>query len=167
MAAWGFTQVVSEDRWPDDWAAMVAGVDCPMCRAIGQGDNHFGLVVVEGRFAEVHLQRRTRLPGYCVVIWNHEHVAEPSDLAPDRAAGYWQEVMEVGRVVRAVFTPVKLNYFTLGNTVPHLHTHVLPRYQNDPAPGRPIHWGSITSEEPVPEDLLRSQAATLRQLITP
>jgi diadenosine tetraphosphate (Ap4A) HIT family hydrolase len=152
---------------PDDWAAMVAGVDCPMCRAIGQGDDHFGLVVVEGRFAEVHLRRRTRLPGYCVVIWNHEHVAEPSDLEPDRAAGYWQEVMEVGRAVRAVFTLVKLNYFTLGNTVPHLHTHVLPRYQNDPAPGGPIHWGSIASEEPVPEDLLRSQAATLLQLITP
>jgi hypothetical protein len=28
---------------------------------------------------------------------------------------------------------MKLNYFTLGNTVPHLHTHVLPRYQDDPA----------------------------------
>jgi hypothetical protein len=65
VAAGGFTQVVSADRWPDDWAAMVAGVDCSMCRALGHGENHFGLVVVEGRFAEVHLQRRTRIPGYC------------------------------------------------------------------------------------------------------
>jgi diadenosine tetraphosphate (Ap4A) HIT family hydrolase len=31
-----------------------------------------------------------------------------------------------------------MNYETLGNTVPHLHTHLLPRFEVDPAPGRPF-----------------------------
>jgi len=33
---------------------------------------------------------------------------------------------------------VKLNYETLGNALPHLHTHVMPRYADDPKPGWPF-----------------------------
>jgi diadenosine tetraphosphate (Ap4A) HIT family hydrolase len=68
--------------------------------------------------------------------------------------------------VRAEFDPVKLNYLTLGNTVPHLHTHVVPRYRDDPAPGGPIEWMQIVSADPVPDDELQRQAAALRVLLT-
>jgi hypothetical protein len=36
------------------------------------------------------------------------------------------------------YRPVKLNLQMLGNAVPHLHTHLLPRFAADPAPGRPL-----------------------------
>ena len=100
------------------------------------------------------------------MVWRHGHVAEPTDLDPRQACGYWQEVLAAGRAVRAQFDPVKLNYMTLGNTVPHLHTHVVPRYQDDPAPGGPIDWAQIFSPDPVPEAELRRQAAGLRVLLT-
>jgi diadenosine tetraphosphate (Ap4A) HIT family hydrolase len=48
-----------------------------------------------------------------------------------------------GRAVQARFKPVKLNYMTPGNTVPHVHAHVLPRYQDDSAPGGPVAWEAI------------------------
>ncbi len=137
-----------------------------MCAALGNGDNDFWVEVHTGEFAEVHLERRTRLPGYCIVVWRHGHIAEPADLEPGQACGYWQEVLAVGRSVRALFDPVKLNYLTLGNTVPHLHTHVLPRYRDDPAPGGPIAWEQIFSPEPVPEPGLHRQAADLRTLLS-
>jgi diadenosine tetraphosphate (Ap4A) HIT family hydrolase len=54
---------------------------------------------------------------------------------------------------------------TLGNTVPHLHTHVLPRYPDDPAPGGPIAWEAIFAAAPVPEAELHRQAADLRRLL--
>jgi diadenosine tetraphosphate (Ap4A) HIT family hydrolase len=38
---------------------------------------------------------------------------------------------------------------TLGNTVPHLHAHVLPRYQDDSAPGGPIAWEAGLAETSV------------------
>src|SRR5262245_10560289 len=101
--------------WPADWTERVAGKGCPMCAAVGNGDNDFWVEVCAGRFAEVHLERRTRLPGYCIVMWRHEHIAEPADLDPERACGYWQEVLAVGRAVRSMFDPVKVNYLTLGN----------------------------------------------------
>ena len=136
-----------------------------MCAALGKGDNDFGVSVFTGEVAEVRLERRSRLPGYCVVVWRHGHVAEPGDLAPVQASRYWAEVLEAGRAVQARFTPVKLNYLTLGNTVPHLHTHVLPRYQDDPAPGGPIAWEAIFTADPVPEPELHRQAADLRALL--
>ena len=156
---------MAERGWPDDWAERKAGKDCPMCAALGKGDNDFGVSVFTGEVTEVRLERRSRLPGYCVVVWRHGHVAEPGDLAPVQASRYWAEVLAVGRAVQARFTPVKLNYLTLGNTVPHLHTHVLPRYQDDPAPGGPIAWEAIFAADPVPEPELRRQAADLRALL--
>ena len=62
-------------------------------------------------------------------------------------------------------SPVKMNYMTLGNTVPHLHTHVVPRYQGDPAPGGPIAWQDIFSPDPVPDADLHRQASDLRALL--
>lgn len=154
---------MAEGRWPDDWADRVQGKDCALCASIGEGDNDFSVTVGQREFVEVRLERRSRLPGYCVVVWKLGHVAEPSDLDAAAAAGYWLDVVRVGRAVREVFAPVKLNYLTLGNTVPHLHTHVLPRYFDDPAPGGPIPWEAIFSEAPVPEPDLRRQAEALRR----
>jgi diadenosine tetraphosphate (Ap4A) HIT family hydrolase len=156
---------MADQRWPGDWVDRMAGRDCPMCGAIGKGDNDFWVSVFDGEFAEVHLERRSRLPGYCIVVWKHEHVAEPTDLEPEAAAGYWREVLETGRAVSVRFRPVKLNYLTLGNTVPHLHTHVLPRYLDDPAPGGPLPWEAVFSTDPVPDGELHNQAADLRSLL--
>ena len=156
---------MADRGWGEDWAERMAGQGCPMCAAVGRGDNDWWMAVYAGEFADVYLERRSRLPGYCIVVWRHGHVAEPTDLDPRRAAGYWLEVLAAGRAIRERFDPVKLNYLTLGNTVPHLHTHVLPRYPGDPAPGGPIAWQEIFSDDPVPEAELHLQAADLRILL--
>lgn len=137
-----------------------------MCRALGKGDNDSWVHVLTGDVAEVFLERRSRLPGYCIVAWRHEHIAEPAELDPDEACQYWHEVLAVGRAVQVQFQPIKINYMTLGNTVPHLHTHVVPRYPNDPAPGGPIAWEDIFSPDRIPESDLHAQAARLRDLLS-
>ena len=141
------------------------GVGCPLCGALGGGDNDYSVAVFTGDVAEVRLERRSRLPGYCIVVWRLGHVAEPDDLDPGQASRYWAEVVAAGRAVRAQFAPVKMNYMTLGNTVPHLHTHVVPRYHGDPAPGGPIAWQDIFASGPVPDADLRRQASDLRALL--
>jgi diadenosine tetraphosphate (Ap4A) HIT family hydrolase len=156
---------MTERAWPADWADRMTGKGCPLCGVLGRGDDDFTVAVFVGRVAEVRLERRTRLPGYCIVMWRLGHVAEPTDLDPELVSSYWGEVMAAGAAVRARFNPVKMNYMTLGNTVPHLHTHVLPRYGDDPAPGGPISWEAIFSPEPVPEADLHQQAADLRALL--
>jgi diadenosine tetraphosphate (Ap4A) HIT family hydrolase len=76
-----------------------------------------------------------RHPGYTVAVWKGRHVAEPTELAADEIAAYWREVMAIGRAIETVFEPAKMNYETLGNNVPHPHTHIVPRsWVDDPAP---------------------------------
>ena len=55
-----------------------------------------------------------------------------------------REVLRVGRAPEAVLEPVKLNCDLLGNAVPHLHTHVVPRYADDPRPGGPFRSPHLT-----------------------
>jgi len=147
--------------WPPDWSERIRGQGCLLCASVGIAENH----VIDLPFSEVRLEPRSRLHGYCIVVWRHGHVAEPTELGTDQAAGYWRDVLDVGRAIQARFQPMKLNFLTLGNWVPHLHTHVLPRYIDDPAPGGPIAWEAIFSDKPIDPDVLKEQAATLRALL--
>jgi diadenosine tetraphosphate (Ap4A) HIT family hydrolase len=75
-------------------------------------------------------------PGFCRVIWRR-HVAEMSDLAPDHAHHALDILLATERAVRRTVQPDKINLASLGNLVPHLHWHVIPRWQDDshfPAP---------------------------------
>ena len=49
--------------WPDDWEDRKAGRDCPMCATTGRGDNDHTVSVAELPYADVGLERRSRLPG--------------------------------------------------------------------------------------------------------
>jgi diadenosine tetraphosphate (Ap4A) HIT family hydrolase len=133
---------------------------------MGLGDNDHTVAVAELAFSEVGLERRSRLPGYCVVIWKLGHVAEPTQLEPEAAAGYWADVVAVARSIESEFGPMKINLLTLGNWVPHLHTHVVPRYHDDPAPGGPIAWESMFRDQPQDPAVLARQAALLRRRLS-
>jgi diadenosine tetraphosphate (Ap4A) HIT family hydrolase len=52
------------------------------------------------------------------------------------------EMSEVAHAVSRAFEPVKLNLEALGNTVPHLHWHIVPRYSDDPRGFAPI-WENL------------------------
>ena len=134
-------------------------------RVAGLGDNDHTVTIAELGHTEVRLERRSRLPGYCIVVWRHGHVAEPTQLPSEAVAGYWSDVTTVARVVEGLYQPVKMNLLTLGNWVPHLHTHVVPRYNDDPAPGGPIAWEAIFTESPNDPGQLRRQAAAIRDAL--
>ena len=75
-------------------------------------------------------------PGFCRVIWR-AHVREMSDLAQDERLLLNDAVYRVEEAVREVMAPLKVNVASLGNVVPHLHWHIIPRYADDahfPAP---------------------------------
>src|SRR5207249_1645056 len=67
-----------------------------------------------------------------------QHFGEPFDLPPSAGRGFWNDVMLVAKCVAELFSPVKMNYELHGNTVPHLHVHIYPRYRDDPYVGGPI-----------------------------
>ena len=89
-----------------------------------------GELIWQGDECRVILVNDPDLPGFCRVIWNH-HVAEMSDLTYGEREHLMTLVFAVEEAIRHVMHPDKVNLATLGNMVPHIHWHVIPRYKND------------------------------------
>jgi diadenosine tetraphosphate (Ap4A) HIT family hydrolase len=92
-------------------------------------------VVANEKFAVI-LADDANYPGFARVIWN-EHVREMSDLADEDRLLVNDAVWKLEQAVREVMQPLKVNVASLGNVVPHLHWHVIPRFADDahfPAP---------------------------------
>jgi diadenosine tetraphosphate (Ap4A) HIT family hydrolase len=69
-------------------------------------------------------------PGFCRVILN-EHVKEMTDLPVPRQGRLMTVLLTVEATVREALHPDKINLASLGNMVPHLHWHVIPRFADD------------------------------------
>jgi diadenosine tetraphosphate (Ap4A) HIT family hydrolase len=109
-----------------------------MCEQGRPEETEYGTRIFGGDVSDAYLQKAGIQRGYTISIWRGRHVAEPTELSEDEASAYWLEVLRVGRALEAQLQPVKLNYDLLGNSLPHLHTHVIPRYADDPRPGWPF-----------------------------
>jgi diadenosine tetraphosphate (Ap4A) HIT family hydrolase len=56
----------------------------------------------------------------------------------DAARLLFDEMRLVAEAIAAVVKPWKMNYECLGNSEPHVHWHLLPRYENDDQRRGPI-----------------------------
>lgn len=110
-----------------------------MCRhGVRSESDQYGVRFYAGEYADAYLQRADVQRGYSLVIWHGRHVVEPTELSDEEASGYWRDVLNAARLLMEQFKPLKMNYETLGNGTPHLHTHLVPRYWVDPNPGQPF-----------------------------
>jgi diadenosine tetraphosphate (Ap4A) HIT family hydrolase len=151
-------------EWPDEFYELRRGLGCPMCEQGRPEETEYGARIFAGEALDAYLQKAAVQRGYAVVVWRGRHVAEPTELSPDEAAAYWNELLRVGRALEQHFEPVKMNYETLGNSLPHLHTHVMPRYADDPKPGWPFPYPE-EQPEPHPEEEFRKDVEALRALL--
>jgi diadenosine tetraphosphate (Ap4A) HIT family hydrolase len=81
-----------------------------------------------------------------------------------RRTGFWLETLRAGAAIEGHLRPVKLNYLTLGNALPHLHTHIVPRYAEDPVPGRPFPFDFLDTGRQ-PEERLQADVLALRAMV--
>ncbi|WP_343622000.1 HIT family protein [Roseateles puraquae] len=107
---------------------------CPLCATDG------GLVVARApKFRVVRVvdgDEARRFPAFYRLIWA-THVAEFSDLSVTDRHACMEAVTGIERVLRSLLSPTKVNLASLGNVVPHLHWHVIARFEGDshfPAP---------------------------------
>ncbi len=125
------------------WDALLRGEDCPACAEIATGTTDEGFIVARLQLSQLRLMRNQFVPGYSVLVCTR-HVPEPHHLSPDEQTLFFQDLVRASRGLERAYAPVKMNINLLGNLVPHLHAHLLPRYYGDPAPGRPIDPGVQT-----------------------
>ena len=121
------------------WDALVRGDGCPLCQAIATDvvADEYGHTVADLEFGRLRLSRNQYVKGYCVLICQR-HVCEPHELTKDERTRFFEDIVRSAQALERVFRPDKMNYQLLGNSIPHLHCHLVPRYYGDPAPGQPI-----------------------------
>ena len=111
-------------------------------------------------------------PAFYRVVWT-DHVAEFSDLDASDRGLCMAAVNAVEQALRAQLQPTKINLAALGNVVPHLHWHVIARFDWDshfPAPvwAEPKRPGDRDRQDAVHARLERVEqdmAARLAQLV--
>jgi diadenosine tetraphosphate (Ap4A) HIT family hydrolase len=151
-------------EWPQRFYDLKRGEGCPICAEGRPEETAHGLRIFAGELTDAYLSRGGVQRGLTHVYWRGRHVVEPTELSEEEAATFWRELLIVGRALERALEPVKLNYNVLGNSVPHLHVHVIPRYAEDPRP----EWPFPFPEEPpppFPDAELRALADVIRKHI--
>lgn len=98
---------------------------CPLCSPVNETR------LWSDAFCRVIWVDDAAYPGFCRVILN-AHVKEMTDLQPAERRRLMEVVFAVEAAVREVVRPDKINLASLGNMVPHVHWHVIPRWVDDP-----------------------------------
>jgi len=127
---------------------------CSLCADDG------GTVVLRDDLLRVVLVDEADLPGFVRVIVN-AHVKEMSDLDAAARGRLMQVVFAAEEAAREVFAPLKMNLASLGNMVPHVHWHVVPRFADDAFYPQAI-WG--TRQRDTRPDVLAARRALLPAL---
>ena len=138
-----------------EWKALCSGEACPICLS----GKPFGIV------AELSATYLTSSPdssmrGYCCLVLKR-HAVELYQLGADEACLLMRDLQRVSEAVQQITGAVKLNYEIHGNTIPHLHVHLFPRYKGDPFEDGPIN-PRLIRESPYEEGEFESFRRTLQ-----
>jgi diadenosine tetraphosphate (Ap4A) HIT family hydrolase len=128
---------MSSWRDPERWTNWVRGEDCPICRSITTD-----AAVAELEVSRLMMSADAPMRGYAWLPFRR-HVIELHELTEPEGAAFMRDIQQVSRAITAATGAVKLNYEIHGNTVPHLHLHLFPRYVGDPFEGGPINPRAI------------------------
>jgi diadenosine tetraphosphate (Ap4A) HIT family hydrolase len=131
---------------------------CELCAQPG------GEVVWRADKLRVVLVEDAGYPGFCRVIWN-AHAKEMTDLSADDRAYLMDVVWRVEAAVRDVMEPLKMNVASLGNVVPHLHWHVIPRFADDAHFPAPVWAEAKRTPDAGSLEIRRAKLSALRDAI--
>ncbi|MFZ3041487.1 MAG: HIT family protein [Thiobacillus sp.] len=115
-------------------------MSCPLCDTPG------GTLLWQDDFCRVVRADEADYPGFLRVILN-AHVKEMTDLPGADQKALMRVVFAAEAALREVMAPAKVNLASLGNVVPHLHWHVIPRFTDDPHFPNPV-WGAKLRDAP-------------------
>lgn len=101
--------------------------DCPFCNSRN--------IVIENELAYADWDTYPASPGHCLII-TKRHVAEYFQATPEEKAAIWDLLDEVKTIIDQAHQPDAYNVGvnigkTAGQSVPHIHIHIIPRYKGD------------------------------------
>ena len=95
--------------------------------------------------SSLYLARNQTYRGHCQLIFDPRHAARPDQLTSEEWSAFCSDLYKAQVAIVRTVHPDHINIELLGNVVPHLHWHIVPRYRNDARWGQPI-WLTSPAE---------------------
>jgi len=132
-----------------------------MCR---RWEEDSDLRIIELQYSHVILNRDQYFPGY-TLLFTKSHTTELFHLNREVRAALMEEVSAVAQALFTIYTPAKINYELLGNMVPHIHWHIVPRFASEPLWPRPI-WAEPHEERYLSPNEYLQRIETIRSALS-
>jgi diadenosine tetraphosphate (Ap4A) HIT family hydrolase len=148
------------------WELLVRGVTCPFDAPRAESNDHWDFVA-RLTASSLYLAKNQTYRGQCLLILDLRHVTQIDQLSKPEWTAFCADLYVAQKAVVSVVSPDHVNVAVLGNVIPHLHWHIVPRYAGDPRWGAPI-WPTVLADMPDTRlstseqlDLIRALRASL------
>ncbi len=121
----------------DEWKRLSDPKNCPVCNDLPMTEGMVDIIELEQSW--LNAKPVDCLKGACSMPAK-VHAIELFDLNQAQLTSLMIEVQICARALKETTGAIKINYEIHGNTAPHLHIHLYPRYMDDPFPGRAIDY---------------------------
>jgi len=103
--------------------------------------NGLMIEIAQLEVSTVFLFKEQTYKGRCNVVYK-DHVKELFHLEDQELTSFMKDVKKVAEAIDKAFSPNKINYGAYGDTLHHLHMHVVPKYEGKE------NWGSTFEMNP-------------------
>jgi diadenosine tetraphosphate (Ap4A) HIT family hydrolase len=143
---------------------LVSDTTCEICARVAAFTPENPYIIAELDESYAVLADNQYYPGYTIVL-SKTCVPELHLLPPAVRGRFLEEMALVAEALFRAFSPRKLNYELLGNSVSHLHWHLFPRYDDDPDPKWPVWRNDAFLAPPACPDraILKERREKVRQ----
>ena len=131
--------------------------NCSYC-AEGALLDAFGIKICELPMSKVILFREQSHRGR-VIVASKKHVDDITDLTREERVQFMEDVNRTAEALHELFHPDKINFGAYGDTMHHLHFHLVPKYRDG------FEWGSVFAMNPGRETLAPEQYEELIAMI--
>lgn len=152
---------MSSWRDPELWARWRRGDDCPICRSVAVDS-----AVAELEVSRLMMSADAPMRGYAWLAFRR-HAIELHELTEGEGAALMRDLQRISAAIATATEAVKLNHEIHGNTVPHLHVHIFPRFVGDPFEGKPIDPRSVLGPVYGPGEFERLRDRVAEELARP
>ncbi len=124
------------------WESLAHGLECSLCAPRPPATDHWDLVGSLSA-SSLYLGRNQTYRGHCQLIFDPRHVTRIDQLTAAEWTAMSADLFRAHAAIVETLQPDHVNVESLGNVQPHLHWHIVPRYQDDPRWGAPIWLTSL------------------------
>lgn len=122
--------------------------------------------IMELPFSWLSAEPKECLKGACHLTFKR-HKIELYDLNDEEALSFMKDLQSSAEALKKVTNAIKINYEIHGNSIPHLHVHLYPRYIDDPFANQPINYkkkSSIIYEDGEFESFIKEMRREIEKL---